>query len=398
MDDALRQAAELAELDAPRAEAWASDLLALVDEVCAERGAERLVAELAAASTAASAAALHAIAAVDSSLTEGVDIAGTAPEWADALGTSECEGAWLLHARRGTSAALRFVDRDDVRHVISVDLVPGPPERVGEVTVGPGELLEAVEEDDAEIDVDEASPAEVAARIIDAFEATDRPRSSAVVNGRLLVARLAPLADRALVPPAPVADEVPELRPRDPDDDTFARDVLARALGDPPPPEEASVASAASALRTAAAIDAPLAQWLAATPGPIDLDEPDLDVVLAAVAAAVAPARLEPLDPDARDAVVVLEWADWLGAVLGLVRLGDRADTGPMALVDQVNRCPEVTTTIPKHDRERVAWAFAVCTESWSELGLADGRRLTPFGAAVLPLALDRAWLGSAES
>ena len=393
VDDALLQAEELIELDAPRAEAWASDLLALLDEMGAD-ATTTFVETLAATATAAAAAALHAIGSLDPSLVDGVDIAGPAPSWIDALGTSECEGAWLLRARSGLSAALRFVDRDDVRHVLAVDLVPGPPEQLGEVTVGPADVLEAVEEDDADIDQEEVSASEVAARLIAALEATDRPRPSAIVNGRLLVARLTPFADRPLFAPVPVPDEVPDLPPRDPEDDAYARDVLVRALGDRPGPDRDHVARAAAVLRDAARVDAPVAQWLAASVGPVDLDEPDIDVVLAALAAAVAPAALEPLRPGARDAVLVLEWADWLGAVLGLVRAGEGSDAGPQALVDHVNRCPEVTTTIPKGDRERVAWAFGVCTEPWEELGLVVDSKLTALGAALLPLVLDRAWGG----
>lgn len=393
VDDALLQAEELIELDAPRAEAWASDLLALLDETGADATTD-FVETLAATATAAAAAALHAIGSLDPSLVDGVDIAGPAPSWVDALGTSECEGAWLLRARSGLSAALRFVDRDDVRHVLAVDLVPGPPEQLGEVTVGPADVLDAVEEDDADIDQEEVSASEVAARLIAALEATDRPRPSAIVNGRLLVARLTPFADRPLSAPVPVPDEVPDLPPRDPEDDAYARDVLVRALGDRSGPDRDHVARAAAVLRDAARVDAPVAQWLAASVGPVDLDEPDIDVVLAALAATVAPAALEPLQPGAREAVLVLEWADWLGAVLGLVRAGEGSDAGPQTLVDHVNRCPEVTTTIPKGDRERVAWAFAVCTEPWEELGLVVDSKLTALGAALLPLVLDRAWGG----
>jgi hypothetical protein len=191
-----------------------------------------------------------------------------------------------------------------------------------------------------------------------------------------------------------VPDDVPDLPPRDPDDDAYARDVLVRGLGERAAPDDDDVARAASILRAAAEVDAPVAQWLAASVGPVDLDESDLDVVLAALAAAVAPAALEPLEPDARDAVLVLEWADWLGAVLGLVRGGVGGDAEPQALVDHVNRCPEVTTTIPKADRDRVAWAFAVCTEAWGDLGLVVDSKLTALGRALLPLALERAWVG----
>ncbi|MFQ5556473.1 MAG: hypothetical protein ACE5GB_03050 [Acidimicrobiales bacterium] len=44
-----------------------------------------------------------------------------------------------------------------------------------------------------------------------------------------------------------------------------------------------------------------------------------------------------------------------------------------------------------------MAWAFAVATSAWLDLGIADGEgRLTDLGAAVLPAALARAWSASA--
>ena len=153
-----------------------------------------------------------------------------------------------------------------------------------------------------------------------------------------------------------------------------------------------AIAQAAAVLRAAAASDDRLAQWLAASDGPVDLDEPDLTVVLAALATTVAPASMEPLAADARRAVLELEWADWLGAVIGLVRAGAGTSVDPDDLVDQVNRCQEVTSTIPKADRARVAWAFGVVTEPWAPLGLAVDGALTEFGTHVLSPALRAAW------
>jgi len=115
-------------------------------------------------------------------------------------------------------------------------------------------------------------------------------------------------------------------------------------------------------------------------------------VVLSALAAAISPARLAPLAADARRAVLELEWADWLGAVIGIVRAGAGVSVDPDGLVDQINRCQEVTSTIPKADRGRVAWAFEVIAETWEPLGIAVDDTLTEFGSRVLPLALRTAW------
>ncbi len=393
--DALAQAEQLTELDGPRAEAWGSDLASLALET-GDDGITRLVDALAASDGPAAAAALWAL----SSVTDEVDLSGEvlefAPAWASSLGTSRCVGALIVSERRWESVALRFVDSTDVEHVIVVDLVPpavgGGAETVGEVHLGSTELLDAASEEDAGIVVTEVAPPAAATRIAQALAVTAEPRWSAVANGRVLVARLGSMIDD--VPSAPVAVDsvIPELPQRDPEGDAYATEVLWRAVGDVVEPDNGSMAAAAVALRHAADIDDPIAQWLAASVGPVDLDESDADVVLAALAATVAPASLEPLAEDARSAALDLEWADWLGAVIQLVRGGTGTSVDPDALVDHINRNPEVTSTIPKKDRARVAWAFGVLTDTWEPLGIADGDGVTEFGRAVLPRALARAW------
>lgn len=391
--DALGQAAELLELDAVRAEVWASDLVALAAEAGPD-GVERLIGALADTGGPAAAAALWAV----HSMADGVDLGDPAmepaPSWVDDLLSSACEAAWRLHERRGVSAAMRFVDRADGRHVLIVDLVPGPDgeESIGEVAVGPTDLLDALEEPSSGIESDEVPPPELAERIARAVRGTDEPTSSYVANGRLLLARLSSFGIDDLDPPVWVEPEIPDLPPPDPEADEWAVQVLDRAVGRAGVPAADAVAAAAEALRSAAEADDPLARWLAASAGPVDLDDADLTVVVAALAAAASPAVLAPLAADARRAVLELEWADWLGAVIGLVRSGAGASTDPDALVDQVNRCQEVTSTIPKADRARVAWAFGVVTEPWEELGVAADGALTEFGVQILPTALRAAW------
>ncbi|MEM8705701.1 MAG: hypothetical protein AAGE98_04545 [Actinomycetota bacterium] len=406
--DALIQAEELPELDAVRAELWASDLVALAAEL-ADDGPGVVVDQLAAVGGPGPAAALWAIDAVSDLVDLSDPALEPAPSWADQLLTSTCEAAWVIGDWRGDSAAFRFVDAADERHVVVLDLVPGPDgDMIGEATVGPAELLDAIADDSVALRSDPVAAPELAARVVAAVRATTEPSSSFVAVARVVLARLSTFGVAGaddLEPPVWVEPDVPELPPRDPDDDAWASDVVRRALGDPValdpgasdvPPSIAvatAVAQAAAVLRDAAEHDDPLAQWLAASVGPVDLDESDADVVLAALAAAVAPADLAPLSVEARRAVLELEFADWLGAVLGLVRAGAGTRVDPDVLVDLVNRCPEVTSTIPKADRARVAWAFAVAAESWAPLGLVDDEdRLTEFGTAVLPSVLLRAW------
>lgn len=394
--DALDQAAELVELDAVRAEVWASDLAALAAETGPD-GIARLVDALADAGGPGAAAALWAIHAVADGVDLGDPALEPAPAWVDDLLSSTCEAAWLLDERRGSSVALRFVDRADERHVLIVDLVPSADggEHVGEVAVGPIDLLDALDEPDSGIASTEAAPSEVADRIARAARGTREPTSSYVANGRLLIARLSSFGIDDLEPPVWIEPDVPELPAADPEADQWALQVLVRALGEVEPLGDTAVAAAAAALRSAAAVDDPLAQWLAASAGPVDLDEPDLTVVLAALAAAVAPAAMAPLALDARRAVLELEWADWLGVAIGLVRSGVGTSVDPDALVDQINRCQEVTSTIPKADRARVAWALGVVTEPWEALGLARDGALTSFGRSVLSPALQTAWGGT---
>lgn len=393
--DALEQAVELIELDAVRAEVWASDLAALAAET-GPNGVARLIDALVDAGGAPAAAALWAI----DALVVGVDLAGPAlgpaPPWADDLLTSTCEGAWLLRERRGVSAAFRFVDNADNRHVVIADLVPTPTgdgvETIGEVAVGPTDLLDGLDEPEAGIADEAVSAPELAQRVARAVRCTDQPSSSCVATGRLLLARLSSFGIDDLEPPVWVEPEAPAPPEPDPGADEWARQVLDRALGELPEPDPVAVAKAAATLRAAAGDHAPLARWLAASVGPVDLDEPDLTVVTAALAATAAPADLAPLDGAARAAVVELEWADWLGVAIGLARAGEGESTDPDDLVDHINRCPEVTSTIPKADRARVSWALAVCTEPWEPLGIAAAGRLTEFGAAVVPAGLRVAW------
>ncbi|MEZ5247500.1 MAG: hypothetical protein R2707_20595 [Acidimicrobiales bacterium] len=349
--EVLEQIEEIAALDAARAEAWASDVLSLAAEAGVAPVA--LFDALAGVGGDGAATALVALA----GLHDGVpcpDPARVVPSWSEAIGTSRCEGAWALRSGGSESIAFRFVDVLDDRHVITVDLLPGAPETVGEVMVGPGDLLDALHEEDARIDSEDGGPAALADRCVAALRATSRPTLSAVVNGRLLLRRLATLVEVDVEPPVSVEDEIPDAPRRDPDDDAYALEILTRALGG------STVAE-------------------------------DLDAA-AAVAALVAPVDLAPLGPAERDAVFILEWADWLGAVIGLVRGGEGIVVDGAAMVDLVNRCPEVTTTIPRADRARIAWAFDTAIASWTDLGILDDGRLTGLGVEVLPAALRRAW------
>lgn len=93
-----------------------------------------------------------------------------------------------------------------------------------------------------------------------------------------------------------------------------------------------------------------------------------------------------------RDALLWLEWADWLGAGIGLERAGDAAEISGSVLVDHVNRCPEVSSSIDKADRDYAEWAFDVAIDLLEDAGAVAEGRLTSEGSAALIPALVQAW------
>ncbi len=108
---------------------------------------------------------------------------------------------------------------------------------------------------------------------------------------------------------------------------------------------------------------------------------------------AVVTAAVPGLATEEFDALLFLEWADWLGAGLGLWRAGVGADVSGASMVGFVNRCPEVSTTVDKADREYVEWAFGIAIEILTDAEVVDELgRLTSSGHAALMPALWHAW------
>lgn len=93
-----------------------------------------------------------------------------------------------------------------------------------------------------------------------------------------------------------------------------------------------------------------------------------------------------------RDALLWLEWADWLGAGIGLVRAGEGAEMSGAVLVDLVNRCPEVSSVIDKADRDYAEWAFAIAIDLLEDAGAVVGGQLSADGRAALVPALVQVW------
>jgi len=133
-------------------------------------------------------------------------------------------------------------------------------------------------------------------------------------------------------------------------------------------------------IRRAAGLDPPL---------PAD----DAELWLAAAGALIAMREPSGLDSELEAAVMALELADWVGAVVGLVRGGVGASAEPAALVAAIDACPEVDGTADPDDAGLIELAFEVVLPTWEAVGAVDGdRRLTALGAWGLPRALARAW------
>jgi hypothetical protein len=105
------------------------------------------------------------------------------------------------------------------------------------------------------------------------------------------------------------------------------------------------------------------------------------------------------LDPSEQAKLLSLEHADWLGAVVGLVRSGIGASAEPEDLARYVDECPEVEAPpLDLDDRLFVETAFEILLPTWEATDAVDAdRRLTALGAWGLPRALARAWGGDLE-
>ncbi len=411
-DEILAEARVLAELDAARAEVWVSGLLAEwpdVDELMAALRVSR------SAEAMAIACALTAIAPAAAVVVAELVSPGLAkPPWADAVGTAQAQQAWeIVDPFSGNvSVVIEYEHADLVRHsllveiedALAVDLHFGPP----------GLVDDAFDESDTRSLTVLAWPVDRAiARIAAAIAATtahnDPPVTDeylmniALVAARVGIASTAAEEHDSLVGPAQIVGRsVSRYGTRDAaeaEGDAMAvemmRSALQRQLALPQP--VVLVREGAATLR--ATLLAAIAPDLDALVDDVGLGDPDsLDdaTLLARLAGTfVVPGALAMFSPIEREAVRGIEWADWLGAVIPLVRGGVGAAADPLELVRNINRCPEVATTVPKRDVPLVADAFARVLHAWELTGVIDvDGRLTELGAWIAPRALLDAWTG----
>ncbi len=302
-------------------------------------------------------------------------------DWSDDVDRHDIVDLVTLTTAGGESAVIMTVESPSgARHDLSIttldDIVIG-------VTIGPEGLAQAATEDASGAitvephhgDADLLLPTWTSIRLDD----------DSAANGPLLRRRfgatttVAESAARSAVMP-------PE---RDPDDDRWAAELVRRAL----PPCDAAVLRRldSETERRFSNGDVDLVT-LAEIAG---LQSPDrVPSLTAALAGAyLAPRTLQPHPEVEARAIIELELADWIGALLGLARANVGTDIDGRRLVEMINRCPEITTGIPKADQDRIAWAFECTLYAFVATGIldADGAT-TPFASVIIDGAVAAAW------
>jgi hypothetical protein len=122
-----------------------------------------------------------------------------------------------------------------------------------------------------------------------------------------------------------------------------------------------------------------------------DLPADDAKLWLGGVGALISPREETGLDAEEEAAIIALDPADWLGAVIGVVREGVGADASPEALLGYIDACPEIEGTVDPDEATLLEMAFELVLPAWEVAGTVDDtRRLTALGRWGLPRAL--AW------
>lgn len=180
-------------------------------------------------------------------------------------------------------------------------------------------------------------------------------------------------------------------------DDAEARAALTSMLADLPPRPRPDAELGAACRRVRSGLHR--GEWpfdLVRAAGGVDPatlpgDDADLWLTLAAGAANCRDEPPPALDVDAAAAWMTLAQAEWLAAVVALVRGGPGTAADPHALAVAV----EASVADEDHDEDDavLAAAFGPVVLIWSALGAIDAEeRLTPLGWWGLPEALTRAW------
>ncbi|HWE09827.1 MAG TPA: hypothetical protein VG325_10750 [Solirubrobacteraceae bacterium] len=174
------------------------------------------------------------------------------------------------------------------------------------------------------------------------------------------------------------------------------REALQEHIGARPP---AALANSASEARARLAMSGQPADWVlrAAALEREQLPPDDAELLVRCTAATISPQEETGLEVHEEAMITSLEQADWLGAILSVVRAGAGADATPEVLVQGIWNCPEIEidAELDEDDELHVQTALGIVALPWHVLGLTDrDDRLTPVGEWVLPRALARAWRG----
>lgn len=374
----VHAAAVLDEVEsASQAEAWSSGALADWWDLEAQGSlAERL------AGSAPLAAALV-------SYLEGDEPEVLGVVWGGDVGRHEIVAAHELTSPESLdelAIVLEYEAPSGARHDVSVTLDRG---QIVDAVLSPAGLLDAAGDADLVLTHTSVAPDAAGTRVSAALRSAsiDKLSDNARSNLPVLLRRFG--VDRNH---SGSTETVVELAPRDPDDDRYAASLLMSALRiDRHAVQPASVVAAFESFATSA--EPHDVDVLAEVAGIDRPDITDFNTCVRLLGAYLAPVSLRPHSAEAQVELNHLEWADWLGAILGATRAGPGTEIDGDVLVSMINRCPEITTSIPKRDAARVAWAFEQALFSWEVTGVLDGEgRLTEAGTWLLPRAALAAW------
>jgi hypothetical protein len=159
------------------------------------------------------------------------------------------------------------------------------------------------------------------------------------------------------------------------------------------PPTDALRDAAAQIRRGVGGGDYPYVYIAAAAGWGKDLPDDDRELWVGATGALTALREDSGFDTQTEAGLVATELADWVGAVIGLVRAGVGASAEPAALVRYIDECPEVDGEVDPDDAVQLEFVFDTVMSAWAATGAIDDRgRLTPLGWWGLPRALGWAW------
>ena len=159
---------------------------------------------------------------------------------------------------------------------------------------------------------------------------------------------------------------------------------------------------AAARLRHALAAEDAQARWMlhaaGVSTGPDgELDDGglgDLGLVWELVTATFAPEEDPRLPIEQQASLAGLTMADWIGAVIGLVRAGPGSPADTATVLWHIRTCPEIDDDpLDEYDEQMIAAGFDIVLPAWRTAGVIDRHAaLTDLGAWLLPRALASAW------